>query len=145
MGFMMYLVIFIYGSMVMRSVMEEKLSRIVEVMMSSVKPINLMMGKLIGVGGVGLTQLAVWAFLIPTVLTYCHGPHAGVDPSQMPHSGTAVSPVNQESFDSFSLVPDKGCFIQSQVVAHSASVCYFLPGRIFYLLIVVCSDGFSDQ
>jgi len=101
MGFMMYLVIFIYGSMVMRSVMEEKLSRIVEVMVSSVKPINLMMGKLIGVGGVGLTQLALWAFLIPIVLTIALAFFPGVDASQMSHVGT-VTQVSEESFDNFS-------------------------------------------
>ena len=101
MGFLMYLVIFIYGSMVMRSVMEEKLSRIVEVMVSSVRPIQLMMGKLIGVGGVGLTQLALWAVLIPIVLTVVaaflpgmeHAPMAGMND---------VSQVNQESLDGFS-------------------------------------------
>ena len=102
MGFMMYLVIFIYGSMVMRSVMEEKLSRIVEVMVSSVRPINLMMGKLIGVGGVGLTQLALWAVLIPTVLIIVSAFMPGVDPAQMSKMGGAVSQVNEASFDSFS-------------------------------------------
>lgn len=68
MGFLMYMVIFIYGSMVMRSVMEEKINRIVEVMISSVKPFYLMLGKIIGVGLVGLTQLAIWLILIPVML-----------------------------------------------------------------------------
>jgi len=68
MGFVMYLIVFIYGIMVMRSVMEEKTSRIVEVMVSSVKPFQLMLGKIIGVGAVGVTQVAVWAVLIPTLL-----------------------------------------------------------------------------
>ncbi len=102
MGFMMYLVIFIYGSMVMRSVMEEKLSRIVEVMVSSVKPINLMMGKLIGVGGVGLTQLALWAVLIPVVLIIVSAFMPGVDPAQMTNMSGAVSQVNEASFGHFS-------------------------------------------
>jgi ABC-2 type transport system permease protein len=53
MGLIMYIVVFIYGMMVMRSVMEEKTSRIVEVMISSVRPFQLMLGKIIGVGGVG--------------------------------------------------------------------------------------------
>ena len=55
MGFLMYMVIFVYGSMVMRSVMEEKINRIVEVMISSVKPFQLMLGKVTGVGLVALT------------------------------------------------------------------------------------------
>ncbi len=101
MGFLMYLVIFIYGGMVMRSVMEEKLSRIVEVMVSSVRPIYLMLGKLIGVGGVGLTQLALWAVLIPIVLTVVYAFLPGTDPSQLSNMGN-VAQVDQESLDGFS-------------------------------------------
>lgn len=67
MGFIMYITVFIYGMMVMRSVMEEKTNRIVEVMISSVKPFQLMMGKIIGVGAVGLTQVSIWIILIPTL------------------------------------------------------------------------------
>src|SRR5690606_27813171 len=59
MGFAMYMIVFINGVMVMRSVMEEKMNRVVEVMISSVKPFNLMMGKIIGVGAVGLTQILI--------------------------------------------------------------------------------------
>ncbi len=68
MGFMMYLSIFIYGMMVMRSVMEEKTNRIVEVIISSVKPFTLLLGKIIGVGALGLTQVLAWIILIPGVL-----------------------------------------------------------------------------
>jgi ABC-2 type transport system permease protein len=101
MGFLMYLVIFIYGSMVMRSVMEEKLSRIVEVMVSSVRPIYLMMGKLIGVGGVGLTQLALWAILIPILLGIAKTFLPGAEGVQM-SSMENVAQVDQQSFDGFS-------------------------------------------
>lgn len=58
--FMIYMFIFMYGAMVMRGVMEEKTSRIVEVLVSSVKPIELMMGKIIGIALVGLTQFLLW-------------------------------------------------------------------------------------
>jgi len=68
MGVIMYIVVFIYGMMVMRSVMEEKTNRIVEVMISSVRPFQLMLGKIVGVGAVGLTQVAIWAILIPLVV-----------------------------------------------------------------------------
>ncbi|MCB0661417.1 MAG: ABC transporter permease [Saprospiraceae bacterium] len=67
MGLIMYTVMFVYGMMVMRSVMEEKTTRIVEVMISSVKPFQLMLGKIIGVGAVGLTQILIWAILIPAI------------------------------------------------------------------------------
>jgi ABC-2 type transport system permease protein len=62
-GFLIYIFIFLYGAMVMRGVIEEKTSRIVEVIVSSVKPFQLMMGKIIGVGMVGLTQFVIWVTL----------------------------------------------------------------------------------
>lgn len=60
---LVYLVLFIYGAQVMRGVIEEKTSRIIEVVISSVKPFQLMLGKIIGVGLVGLTQFAAWIIL----------------------------------------------------------------------------------
>ena len=69
MGFFLYFAFIIYGQMVMRSVMEEKINRIVEVIISSVKPFQLMLGKIIGVGGVGLTQLVIWALAITGIQT----------------------------------------------------------------------------
>ncbi len=64
MGFTIYMVMFIYGTMVMRSVIEEKNNRILEVMASSVKPFQLMLGKIIGVGAVGITQFILWGILV---------------------------------------------------------------------------------
>lgn len=63
MGFIIYFFVFMYGAMVMRSVMEEKKSRIIEVIISSVKPSELMAGKIIGTALVGLTQVAIWIVL----------------------------------------------------------------------------------
>lgn len=62
-GFLIYLFIFLYGVQVMRGVMEEKTNRIVEVILSSVKPFQLMMGKIIGIAMVGLTQFLLWVVL----------------------------------------------------------------------------------
>jgi len=59
-GILIYMFIFMYGTMVMRGVIEEKTNRIVEVIISSVKPFQLMMGKIIGVALVGLTQFILW-------------------------------------------------------------------------------------
>jgi len=59
-GILIYMFIFMYGTMVMRGVIEEKTSRIVEVMISSLRPFQLMMGKIIGVALVGLTQFLLW-------------------------------------------------------------------------------------
>ena len=62
-GFLMYMLVFIFGAQVMRGVIEEKTSRVVEVIISSVKPIQLMMGKIIGIALVGLTQFLIWIIL----------------------------------------------------------------------------------
>jgi len=62
-GIMIYMFIFIYGNMVMKGVVEEKTSRIIEVMLSSIKPFQLMMGKILGISLVGLTQLLLWIVL----------------------------------------------------------------------------------
>jgi ABC-2 type transport system permease protein len=68
-GFMIYMFVFIYGGMVMRGVLEEKQSRIVEVIISSVKPIQLMIGKILGLAAVGLTQMVIWVVLMIAIFT----------------------------------------------------------------------------
>lgn len=62
-AFLVFMAVFMFGSQVMRGVMEEKTSRIVEVIVCSVKPFQLMMGKVVGIGLVGLTQFALWVLL----------------------------------------------------------------------------------
>ncbi|WP_179352661.1 ABC transporter permease [Winogradskyella vidalii] len=62
-GYLLFMFIIIYGNMIMRSVIEEKTSRIIEVIISSVKPIQLMMGKIIGTSLAGITQFAIWVIL----------------------------------------------------------------------------------
>ena len=76
-GMMLYMFLIIYGSMVMTSVIEEKGSRVLDVLVSSVKPFELMMGKILGVASVAVTQIAIWAVLI------C-GLSAAVLPALMP-------------------------------------------------------------
>ncbi len=63
-GILIYITMFVFGAMVMRGVMEEKTNRIAEVIVSSVKPFQLMMGKILGIALVGLTQFALWAILL---------------------------------------------------------------------------------
>lgn len=60
---LIYMFIMIYGAMVMQGVMEEKSNRIIEVMISSVRPFDLMMGKIVGIGLVGLTQMFIWGMM----------------------------------------------------------------------------------
>ena len=69
--FLIYMFVMSYGGMVMQSVMEEKTNRIVELMVSSVKPFQLMMGKIIGVALVGFVQLAIWGVMLSIILMVC--------------------------------------------------------------------------
>jgi ABC-2 type transport system permease protein len=68
-GFLIYFFIFLFGAQVMRGVIEEKTSRIVEVIVSSVKPFQLMLGKIIGIAMVGLTQFLLWIILTLGIVT----------------------------------------------------------------------------
>ena len=78
-GFLMYMLVFMFGAQVMRGVIEEKTSRVVEVIVSSVKPVQLMMGKIIGIALVGLTQFLIWVLLTVAI--------AGVVKSTVLHKG----------------------------------------------------------
>lgn len=69
-GLLIYMFVFIFGSMMMKSVSEEKTNRIVEVLVSSVKPVQLLFGKLIAIALVGLTQFAMWAVLTFGIITF---------------------------------------------------------------------------
>ena len=66
-GIMMYIFIFVYGAQIMQGVIEEKTSKVVEVIVSSVKPFQLMMGKILGLASVGLLQFLIWIILITTL------------------------------------------------------------------------------
>ena len=68
-AFLIYMFIFMYGAQIMRGVIEEKTSRVIEVIISSVKPFHLMMGKIVGVGAVGLTQFLLWVALSAGVVS----------------------------------------------------------------------------
>ncbi len=72
-GILIYMLTFVYGAMVMRGVMEEKTSRIAEVVVSSVKPFQLMMGKITGIGMVGLTQFLLWVVLLAALAVIGQG------------------------------------------------------------------------
>lgn len=133
MGFVMYITVFIYGMMVMRSVMEEKVNRIVEVMISSVKPFQLMMGKIIGVGGVGLTQVAIWAILIP-IISISVQLIFGFDPEAMNEGASGMSGTNMDQ--------DELQFYAAQVITELKAqnwwliaplfIIYFLGGYFLY-------------
>ncbi len=90
-GFILYMFLLIYGAMVMQSVIEEKNSRVLEVMVSSVRPFELMLGKILGVAAVAVTQILIWGVLIV-------GVGAFVVPNLMPDEMIAgVEAVQQGS------------------------------------------------
>ena len=67
--FLIYMFVMSYGGMVMQGVMEEKTNRIMEIIVSSVKPFQLMMGKIIGIALVGFVQIAIWGVMLTAILT----------------------------------------------------------------------------
>jgi ABC-2 type transport system permease protein len=97
MGFAFYIVMLLYGTQVMRGVMEEKTNRIAEVIISSVKPFQMMMGKIIGIGLVGLTQFVIWivlGFFTQTIVSIIFG--ADISAHTQPLSnGAQAADVNK--------------------------------------------------
>lgn len=81
-GILMYMFIFIYGAQIMQGIIEEKMSKVVEVIVSSVRPFQLMMGKIIGLASVGLLQFLIWIVLISTLTTVVLGFFGLQSPSQ---------------------------------------------------------------
>ena len=96
-----YMFVLMYGAMIMNSVIEEKTNRIVEVVVSSCRPFQLMLGKIIGVGLVGLTQMAIWIVLlaiIGTIAGSALGLNALSSPDAMAAAGTAVGTEGMDGF-----------------------------------------------
>lgn len=131
-GILIYITMFIFGAMVMRGVMEEKTNRIAEVMVSSVKPFELMMGKILGIAAVGLTQLILW-FVLIMVLTTAAGaflPHeiiqqAGEVNKSMPVGGNAAMAAKFMDMQ-------KSISIVNWAMVLSCFIFYFLGGYLFY-------------
>jgi len=114
-GFLMYFILLLYGSQVMMGVTEEKTSRIAEVVVSSVKPFQLMIGKIIGIGMVALTQFLIWIACI--FIIYNVGKSSG----NMGGAATGMVGTIQNVFTSVNLPIVVGCFI-----------FYLLAGFFFY-------------
>lgn len=114
-GFLIYFILLIYGSQVMMGVMEEKTNRIAEVVISSVKPFQLMLGKIIGISLVALTQFLIWVTCI--FLVYTIGKAVG---SNNAMASSMVEGI-QRSFASVNLPLILGCF-----------AFYFMGGFFFY-------------
>jgi ABC-2 type transport system permease protein len=72
-GILMYIFIFVYGAQIMQGIIEEKMSKVVEVIVSSVRPFQLMLGKILGLASVGLLQFLIWIILITTLSSLVMG------------------------------------------------------------------------
>lgn len=68
--FVLYMMFIVYGQIIIRGVLEEKTSDIVEILISSVRPLELMLGKIVGIGAVGLTQIGIWAVVVVGLAVY---------------------------------------------------------------------------
>jgi len=131
-GILMYMIVLIYGSMVMRSVMEEKTNRIVEVMMSSVRPFQLMLGKIIGSAGVGTTQLILWAILNTLIfigIQAFFGIDAAATQVNMPNGAASVDPAQAQE-----MLPRIMAEISNQNWWYivGVSILYFIGGYFLY-------------
>lgn len=131
-GFILYMFLLIYGSMVMQSVIEEKNNRVLEVMVSSVRPFDLMMGKILGVASVAVVQVLLWGVLI------C-GVGALVMPHLMPADVMASAQAMQQG------VPDAASMANMdpemlQAVAAMTDLGYIL--KIFSSLLLFILGGY---
>tara|TARA_B100000513_G_scaffold70725_1_gene28350 strand:+ start:444 stop:1724 length:1281 start_codon:yes stop_codon:yes gene_type:complete len=134
-GFLIYIFIFMYGTMVMRSVIEEKTNRIVEIIISSVKPFELMLGKIISVALVGLSQFAMWIILGFIFLLIANGfISTEIDVTNL-NSNEAV--LSSEIGSSLMALPIKSLFF--------VFLIYFLGGYLLYGSLFAAIGSASDQ
>lgn len=134
-GFLIYIFIFMYGTMVMRSVIEEKTNRIVEIIISSVKPFELMLGKIISVALVGLSQFAMWIILGFIFLLIANGfISTEIDVTNL-NSNEAV--LSSEIGSTLMALPIKSLFF--------VFLIYFLGGYLLYGSLFAAIGSASDQ
>ena len=143
-GYMVMLFIIVYGAMVMRSVIEEKTSRIIEVIISSVKPFQLMLGKILGVAAAGLTQFLIWGVLL-FIGMIISSSLFGLDLS----SNVDTSQISEQQMEV--LAQDKGQFVLLELLnlpLFSMSVLfilYFLCGYLLYSSIYAAIGAAVDN
>jgi len=142
-GFLLYFFIFAYGSMIMMSVMEEKTNRIIEIIISSVKPFNLMTGKIIGVSLAGLTQVFIWMVMFFTfsfIFSSIFGISSSYDSGEIilsSNNGEGVSSFVLEMIAAFMNLPLTNIFI--------AFILYFIGGYLFYAAIFASIGAAIDN
>ncbi|MGN6339762.1 MAG: ABC transporter permease [Ginsengibacter sp.] len=132
-GFLIYITLFIYGAAVMRGVMEEKMNRIAEVIISSVRPFQLMIGKILGIAAVGLTQLLIWLVLI---LVLASVSTALLSPETLHHaqSMNATMGATTPSSAGMNFINAKNTFFSGAPwgLIIPCFLFYFIGGYLFY-------------
>jgi ABC-2 type transport system permease protein len=155
-GILIYFFIFLFGAQVMRGVIEEKTSRIVEVIISSVKPFQLMMGKIIGVGLVGLTQFLLWVILTFGIVTVVTSTMTGGDgrksaTEQMMIQKQGMSPEVSKAISSQSDSPEEMGNVMEALnsvnfpVMIAAFIFFFLVGYLLYAALFAAIGGAVDS
>ncbi|MBR5725907.1 MAG: ABC transporter permease [Muribaculaceae bacterium] len=144
-AFLTYTFVLSYGAMIMNSVVEEKTNRIVEVIVSSCKPMELMMGKIIGVGLVGLTQFAIWAVLIGIGMSVLGvlglaGAGTSADVGAMTAGMQGGAPVNSDIADII-----KGIMGINWFSLLGNFVIYFIGGYLLYASLFAGFGSAVDQ
>lgn len=147
-GFLIYMFIFMFASQVLRSVLEEKTSRIVEVLISSVKPMQLMVGKIVGVALVGFTQFFLWVLLTVTILfgTQIANPDFFSNQELLPVE-TAQTSVNQElSLQTTNIFNDISNFYTfSFTTLILAFIFFFVIGYLTYSALFAAVGSAADN
>lgn len=131
-GFLIYITLFIYGAAVMRGVMEEKTNRIAEVIISSVKPFELMLGKIIGIALVGLTQLLIWVVLIIVLLSAASFLFSPDTLQQAQHAANSIN-TSPQTAQAMEFLNAKNTFLSANwTLIIPCFLFYFLGGYLFY-------------
>ena len=142
-GMMLYMFIFIYGSMIMMSVIEEKTNRIIEVVISSVKPFQLMTGKIIGVSLAGLTQFVMWGILI-TVFSSLFSSFFGISTTY--ENTDLILNTSEDSALSSAALGMISAFVNLPLLnILIAFVFYFLGGYLLYSSIFAAIGAAVDN
>ena len=152
-AFLIYMFIFIYGAMVMRGVIEEKTNRVVEILISSVKPFQLMMGKIIGIALVALTQFILWlvlGFLIISITQTIIGGNAVPDSNQLTEQmiqGTNLPAEMQNINNDNQILNDvfKALWNLPIILIIFSFIFYFVGGYLLYASLFAGIGGAVDN